>query len=365
MKNDSYFFEMKKSEMKNLITKAECEHWLEKDEILALLKLSEFDADILSAADRVRKKYVGDDIHLRGLIEFSNICKNNCCYCGIRRDNRNICRYRLNEGQILDLAKKAKDYGLKTVVLQSGEDLWFDTNRMCHLLEQIKKLDLAITLSIGEKSFAEYKAYRQAGADRYLLRIETTDKDLYHRLDPEMSWDNRKRCLDDLCELGYEVGSGIMVGLPEQSLESIVNDIIFFKQMDFDMLGIGPFIPHPDTPLRNEKGKALDLSLKVMAIARILLPNINIPATTAMEVLHPQGKIIALESGANVLMPNITSEADARNYTLYPGKEEAIVKGEYIFASLSEQLERIGRKIGVGYGSSLRYMERKSLDVDG
>ena len=356
---------MKKSEMKNLITKAECEHWLEKDEILALLKLSEFDADILSAADRVCKKYVGDDIHLRGLIEFSNICKNNCCYCGIRRDNRNICRYRLNEGQILDLAKKAKDYGLKTVVLQSGEDLWFDTNRMCHLLEQIKKLDLAITLSIGEKSFAEYKAYRQAGADRYLLRIETTDKDLYHRLDPEMSWDNRKRCLDDLCDLGYEVGSGIMVGLPEQSLESIVNDIIFFKQMDFDMLGIGPFIPHPDTPLRNEKGKALDLSLKVMAIARILLPNINIPATTAMEVLHPQGKIIALESGANVLMPNITSEADARNYTLYPGKEEAIVKGEYIFASLSEQLERIGRKIGVGYGSSLRYMERKSLDVDG
>ena len=356
---------MKKSEMKNLITKAECEHWLEKDEILALLKSSEFDADILSAADRVRKKYVGDDIHLRGLIEFSNICKNNCCYCGIRRDNRNICRYRLNEGQILDLAKKAKDYGLKTVVLQSGEDLWFDTNRMCHLLEQIKKLDLAITLSIGEKSFVEYKAYRQAGADRYLLRIETTDKDLYHRLDPEMSWDNRKRCLDDLRELGYEVGSGIMVGLPEQSLESIVNDIIFFKQMDFDMLGIGPFIPHPDTPLRNEKGKALDLSLKVMAIARILLPNINIPATTAMEVLHPQGKIIALESGANVLMPNITSEADARNYTLYPGKEEAIVKGEYIFASLSEQFERIGRKIGVGYGSSLRYMERKSLDVDG
>ena len=359
------FFEMKKSEMKNLITKAECEHWLEKDEILALLKSSEFDADILSAADRVRKKYVGDDIHLRGLIEFSNICKNNCCYCGIRRDNRNVCRYRLNERQILDLAKKAKDYGLNTVVLQSGEDLWFDKQRMCCLLQEIKKLDLAITLSIGEKSFDEYKAYREAGADRYLLRIETTDKDLYHKLDPEMTWDNRKRCLDDLRKLGYEVGSGIMVGLPEQSLESIANDILFFKQMDFDMLGIGPFIPHPDTPLKSEKGKDLKLSLKVMAIARMLLPEINIPATTAMEVLHPQGRIIALQSGANVLMPNVTSAENACNYTLYPGKEETIAKGGHIFDSLSEQFERIGRKTGAGYGSSLRYCLKNSIDIDG
>lgn len=351
--------------MKNLIAKAECEHFLEKDEILALLKSSEFDNDILSAADRVRKKYVGDDIYLRGLIEFSNICKNNCCYCGIRRDNRNVCRYRLNERQILNLAQKAKNYGLNTVVLQSGEDLWFDKERMCYLLREIKKLDLAITLSIGEKSFDEYKAYREAGADRYLLRIETTDKDLYHKLDPEMSWDNRKRCLDDLRELGYEVGSGIMVGLPEQSLESIAGDILFFKQMDFDMLGIGPFIPHPDTPLKGEKGKDLNLSLKVMAIARMLLPEINIPATTAMEVLHPQGRIIALQSGANVLMPNITSETDARNYTLYPGKEETIANNDKIFASLSEQFEKIGRKIGAGYGSSLRYCLKKGIDVDG
>jgi len=349
--------------MKNLIAKAESENFLEKDEILALLKSSEFDADILSAADRVRKKYVGDNIHLRGLIEFSNICKNNCCYCGIRRDNHKVYRYRLTEAQIIDLAKKAKDLGLNTVVLQSGEDLWFDTQRMCCLLNEIKKLDLAITLSIGEKSFEEYKAYREAGADRYLLRIETTDKDLYHKLDPGMSWDNRKRCLDNLRELGYEVGSGIMVGLPQQSLESIADDILFFKQMDFDMLGIGPFIPHPDTPLKNEQGKAFDLSLKVMAIARLLLPDINIPATTAMEVLHPRGRIIALQSGANVLMPNVTSETDARNYTLYPGKEETIAKEGHIFTSLSEQFERIGRKIGGGYGSSLRYCLKNGIDI--
>jgi len=254
--------------MKNLIAKAESENFLEKDEILALLKSSEFDADILSAADRVRKKYVGDNIHLRGLIEFSNICKNNCCYCGIRRDNHKVYRYRLTEAQIIDLAKKAKDLGLNTVVLQSGEDLWFDTQRMCCLLNEIKKLDLAITLSIGEKSFEEYKAYREAGADRYLLRIETTDKDLYHKLDPGMSWDNRKRCLDNLRELGYEVGSGIMVGLPQQSLESIADDILFFKQMDFDIIKVINYFAK--NPLRSFSGIALsdDVSHRIQSIMK-------------------------------------------------------------------------------------------------
>jgi len=222
-----------------------------------------------------RTWYVGDEIYLRGLIEFSNICKNNCCYCGIRKDNHNLQRYRFTEEQILTMAKKAKSCGMQTVVLQSGEDLWFDTERMCSIISKIKELDLAITLSIGEKSYDEYKAYRQAGADRYLLRIETTDKDLYHKLDPDMSWDNRKRCLDDLKDLGYEVGSGTMVGLPEQSLLSIAQDIAFFKEIDLDMAGIGPFIPHPDTPLRDAKGKAFTLSLKVMALTRLLLPSIT------------------------------------------------------------------------------------------
>ena len=344
---------------KDLLLKAEQTHQLDVSEILYLLSNSEADEDIFATADRVRQKYVGDAIYLRGLIEFSNICKNNCCYCGIRKDNHNLQRYRFTEEQIVSMAQKAKSCGMQTVVLQSGEDLWFDTERMCSIISKIKELDLAITLSIGEKSYDEYKAYRQAGADRYLLRIETTDKDLYHKLDPDMSWDNRKRCLDDLKELGYEVGSGTMVGLPEQSLFSIAQDIAFFKEIDLDMAGIGPFIPHPDTPLRNAKGKAFTLSLKVMALTRLLLPDINIPATTAMETLHPNGRIIALQSGANVLMPNVTALNAAHNYSLYPGKASAQTKADEVLGSLGDKFHSIGRTIGSGKGNSLHAAKKR------
>lgn len=334
-------------------------HQLDVSEILCLLSNSEADEDIFATANKVRQKYVGDEIYLRGLIEFSNICKNNCCYCGIRKDNHNLQRYRFTEEQILTMAKKAKSCGMQTVVLQSGEDLWFDTERMCSIISKIKELDLAITLSIGEKSYDEYKAYRQAGADRYLLRIETTDKDLYHKLDPDMSWDNRKRCLDDLKDLGYEVGSGTMVGLPEQSLLSIAQDIAFFKEIDLDMAGIGPFIPHPNTPLRDAKGKAFTLSLKVMALTRLLLPDINIPATTAMETLHPNGRIIALQSGANVLMPNVTALNVAHNYSLYPGKTSAQTKADEVLGSLGNKFHSIGRTIGSGKGNSLHAAQKR------
>jgi len=345
---------------KNLLNKAEQSHSLDVSEILYLLSTPEAEKDILLAADRVRKKYVGDEIHLRGLIEFSNICQNNCLYCGIRKDNRKIKRYRLNENQIITLAKQAKSYNIQTVVLQSGEDLWFNTEKMCSIISKIKELDLALTLSIGEKSYNEYKAYRQAGADRYLLRIETTDTDLYHKLDPDMTWDNRKRCLDDLKALGYEVGSGTMVGLPEQSLLSIAQDIAFFKEIDLDMIGIGPFIPHPDTPLRNATGKAFTLSLKVMALTRLLLPDINIPATTAMETLHPNGRIIALQSGANVLMPNIASADIMQNYNLYPGKASSQIKANNISDFHSNSLTSIGRSISNEKGTSLHKLNKKS-----
>ena len=259
---------LKNIQYEELINKAQKEHSLDKEEIITLLKADGANEYIFKSADNVRKKYVGDDIYLRGLIEFSNICKNNCCYCGIRRDNHKVRRYRLTEEQIVDLAKKAKDYGLCTVVLQSGEDLWFDTNRMCCLIEKIKKLDLAITLSIGEKTFDEYNAYFKAGADRYLLRIETTDKNLYHKLDPDMMWDNRKRCLDDLREIGYEVGSGIMVGLPEQSLESIADDIIFFNSLDKSVVNkiINKFINELSSRLNK---KQITVKLTDTAIEKI------------------------------------------------------------------------------------------------
>ncbi len=339
----------------DIIKKAEETHLLSKDEIVTLLQPEYDEADLFAAADRTRKKFVGDDVQLRGLIEFSNYCRNNCLYCGIRRDNHAVQRYRIAPDAIIRLAQNAAEAGYKTVVLQSGEDVYYTVGRLQYIISEIKKSDIAVTLSIGEKSFEEYAAYKAAGADRYLLRIETTNKDLYRRLDPGMSWENRKRCLDDLRASGYEVGSGSMVGLPEQSLSSIADDILFFKNINVDMAGIGPFIPHPDTPLKDAKGRAFTLSLKTMAITRLLLPDINIPATTAMEALRPNGRLIALQSGANVIMPNVTDLNYCKLYELYPGKPTPSL-------SLAEQrheqeklLLAIGRRIGTGYGGHFSF----------
>ena len=336
--------------IQELLDKAVNSHQLKHGELLTLLQTKD-SAPLLAAADSVRRQYVGDEVHLRALIEFSNHCRNNCCYCGIRRANRKAVRYRLKPVEIINLGQQAAAMGFKTVVLQSGEDAWFDVPRLTYIISALKKLDLAVTLSIGEKSREEYQAYREAGADRYLLRIETTDSDLYHRLDPGMSWENRRRCLQDLKELGYEVGSGIMVGLPGQSLSSIADDILFFQECDLDMCGIGPFIPHPDTPLADYPGRAFDLSLKVMALIRLLLPDINIPATTAMETLNPEGRIIALQSGANVVMPNVTSPECRRFYELYPDKAGVGETAENSRDSIAGKIRAIGRSIGRGAGS--------------
>lgn len=331
--------------MFDIIAKAENTHDLRKDEIVQLLTTDEYNGELFAAADRVRSKYVGDDVHLRGLIEFSNICKQNCLYCGLRRENRKINRYRLTPEQIIDFAGKAKTYGYRTVVLQSGEDENFDVATMQRIIREIKAMDMALTLSVGEKTKEEYAAYREAGADRYLLRIETTDKQLYEKLDPGMSFDNRKRCLRDLKELGFEVGTGCMVGLPGQTLESLADDILFFKEIDADMIGIGPFIPNADTPLSEEKGGTFTLSLKVMAITRLLLPDINIPATTAMESLDHNGRVIALGSGANVVMPNVT-EGDYRKwYALYPGKICINDTPAHCRSCITGKIGGIGRKV--------------------
>lgn len=294
---------------------------LSKKEIIDILKSP--DTDIFKEADEVRKKYVGDGVHLRGLIEFSNICKCNCLYCGLQSSNKHVNRYRLSKDEILDIAKKGVDEGFKTIVLQSGEDDYFNTKLMCEIISGIKNLGVALTLSIGEKSFEDYKAFKDAGADRYLLRIETTDKILYKKMHPYADFDNRMRCLYDLKKLGYETGTGCLVGLPDQTVESLAEDILFFKELDADMIGIGPFIPHPDTPLKDANTGSLDLAIKVMAITRILLKDINIPATTAMESLRADGRLLALQSGANVVMPNLTDDYHKKMYEIYPNKVSA------------------------------------------
>ena len=344
--------------MEKLIEKAKKTHLLTKEELVFLLQDEKNLIPLLDAANEVRKTYVGDEIHLRALIEFSNICQNNCCYCGLRRGNKNITRYRLDEDSIFHLAEYAvTQLGLKTIVLQSGEDLWFSQERLCALIRRIKTLDTALTLSIGEKTYADYLAYKNAGCDRFLLRIETTDKALYEKYDPDMSWNKRKQCLLDIKSVGLETGTGCLVGLPNQTIESLADDILFFKEIGADMVGIGPLIPHPDTPLAQAEGGTFTLACKVMALTRLILPDINIPATTAMETLEPNGQLKALQSGANVIMPNVTLSDVRKHYELYPGKSSTNLASCDALVSFKQKLISIGRTIGQDYGAHKKSAE--------
>lgn len=343
--------------MQDLIQKAKTTCNLTKEEIVELLKNGS--NELFKAADEVRKAFVGDEVHLRALIEFSNICRCNCFYCGLRCENKNAERYRLSKKEILNLAQKAISFGYRTIVMQSGEDSYFTAEILADIIKEIKNIsplsghertksevtgEPAITLSIGERSYEEYKILKEAGADRFLLRIETTDKNLYKKLHPNMDFENRVRCLKDLGQLGYEVGTGCLVGLPEQTIESLADDILFFKEINADMIGIGPFIPHKDTPLKEADGGSFELALKVMAITRLLMPDINIPATTAMETLNPNGRLIALQRGANVVMPNITDEEHKKQYEIYPGKTSVT------YSEITEKLQSIGRTISKSQG---------------
>ena len=335
--------------MNNILEKGYHTHYLTKSEIISLLNSNV--EDLYKYANKVRKENVGDGVHLRGLIEFSNICKCNCKYCGLRCANSKIERYRLAPDEIIQYAKNGVELGYKTIVLQSGEDNYYDIDKLKYIISNIKQLDVAITLSIGERTREEYKCFKEAGADRYLLRIETTDKALYKDLHPNMNYDNRIRCLKDIKELGYEVGSGCLLGLPNQTVESLANDILFFKELDADMIGIGPFIPHPDTPLKGEQNKEnFDMALKVMAITRLLLPDINIPATTAMETINPMGRIIALESGANVVMPNLLDSEYKTKYEIYPNKICINEHSGKCRNCIEEKIKSIGRYISTTKG---------------
>lgn len=310
---------------------------LSKKEIIDILKSG--DSEILKEADKIRHQYVGDGVHLRGLIEFSNICKRNCLYCGLQSQNKFVKRYRLSISEIINIAKSGINQGFKTIVLQSGEDDFYTIDLLCNIISELKSSGVAVTLSIGEKTFDEYKAYKEAGADRFLLRIETTDENLYKKMHPHADFQNRKRCLYDLKKLGYETGTGCLVGLPGQTIESLAEDILFFKELNADMIGIGPFIPHPQTPLKDDACGDLNLAIKVMALTRVMLPDINIPATTAMETLAPNGRMLALQSGANVVMPNLTDDYHKKMYEIYPNKVSATRQ------ELQEKLSTISRYI--------------------
>lgn len=333
--------------MFNLIKKVKSTHILSKEEIIQILSNDEINDELFISADKVRKKYVGDEIYLRALIEFSNICSNNCLYCGIRAQNKNINRYKLSCENIIATAQQASELGFKTVVLQSGEGNIFSDEEMVRIISEIKKLDIVVTLSIGEKTFEQYELYKQAGADRFLLRIETTDKNLYKQMHPKMSYENRVQCLKNLKKLGYEVGTGCLVGLPNQTIESLADDLLFFKELDADMIGLGPFIATCDTPLENKKNGSFLLARKMVALVRLLMPDVNIPATTAMESLLPNGRKIILQSGANVIMPNITPQSVREKYAIYSDKAGI---DAYDLDKLNQELFEIGRLITYSRG---------------
>ena len=321
-----------------------------RNDIIEILKDDLNNDWLFSLADKTRKEYVGDEVHLRGLIEFSNICKRQCKYCGLRCEDKFIDRYRISKENIISYAEHAVNMGYKTIVLQSGEDEYYNTDLMCEIIEGIKKLGVALTLSIGEKTYEEYKAFKEAGADRYLIRIETTDKTLYNQMHPNMDFYNRVRCLENLGRLGYEVGTGCLVGLPNQTIESLADDILFFKEINADMVGIGPFIPHPHTPLKDSATGSFILALKVMALTRILLKDINIPATTAMETLNPNGRIIALQSGANVVMPNVTTTEYRAKYEIYPNKICINENPDKCKGCISAKIQSIDRTVSTSFG---------------
>lgn len=294
------------------------------DEQLAALIDDETATETLGLeADKIRRKNYGDEVYVRGLIEFSNYCKNDCYYCGIRKGNHKAERYRLSFDEILSCCEEGFSLGFRTFVLQGGEDPWYTDEKVCHIVSAIKEKfpECAITLSIGEKSKESYQAYFDAGAERYLLRHETADSTHYQKLHPDsMSLENRKRCLFDLKEIGYQVGSGFMVGSPYQTTENLVCDLRFLQKLQPDMIGIGPYITHQDTPFANFPSGSLTKTLRMVSILRLLFPYALIPSTTALGTIHPEGRELGLKAGGNVVMPNLSPVSVRKKYELYENK---------------------------------------------
>lgn len=318
--------------------------------------------ELFEAADKLRRDYCSESVHIRGIIEFSNYCKRDCLYCGLRRSNRSLTRYRLDEKEILDTASKAGGLGYKTILLQSGEDEYYTAEKLRSIIRSIKReVDCAITLSVGEKSLDDYKSLRDAGADRYLLRFETSDKKLFEKLKPDSSYTERLSCIEDLSRLGYQTGSGIMVGLPGQTAETLADDILLMERLNLDMLGIGPFIPHYNTPLSGKRPGTLDMTLRTLALIRLAMPDTHIPATTAMGSVDKEGRQKALSCGANVIMPNITPSKYRKLYEIYPNKicmDEDPVSCRLCVESM---LKFLGRGISTDYGHTLKRPLKASI----
>lgn len=331
-----------------------------KDEFRELIECAEDpeSAEALTAeAVRIRKEHYGNKVYTRGLIEFTNYCRNDCYYCGIRRGNLHARRYRLTKEEILECCEKGYELEFRTFVLQGGEDRWFTDERMTDIIRAIREgyPDCAITLSIGERSYESYQMFKQAGADRYLLRHETADEAHYRKLHPSgMSLAVRRLCLYDLKLLGYQVGAGFMVGSPGQTTDCLAEDLVFLKELKPHMVGIGPFIPHHDTRFAQEPAGSVEQTLFLLSVIRILLPKALLPATTALGTLDPQGREKGLKAGANVVMPNLSPLKHRKQYDLYDNK---ICTGEEAAECrdcLARRVEQAGYRLCSERGDALQ-----------
>lgn len=328
---------------------------LSDNELKALIETDDEAAAKLlrERADEVRRKSYGKKVFLRGLIEVSSYCKNDCLYCGIRRSNKAADRYRLSREQIMSCAKSGYELGFRTFVMQGGEDSAFTDDFMCGVISELREKypDCAITLSLGERSFESYKRMKDAGADRYLLRHEAADGELYKKLHPaEMSLENRKNCLFQLRELGYQVGAGFMVGAPYQTTDSLIADLRFLQELKPQMIGIGPFVPHHCTPFADENGGTLGLTLRLLGILRLMFPKVLLPATTALGTIAPNGRELGLQTGCNVVMPNLSPVNVRKKYDLYDNKICTGEEAAECRMCLQRRIEAAGYEVAVERG---------------
>lgn len=301
----------------------------------------------------LKQKYYGNKVFMRGLIELTNYCKNDCYYCGIRASNKNANRYRLTKEEILECCEIGYELGYRTFVLQGGEDNYYNDELMCDIIKSIREkyLDCAITLSIGEKSYDTYKKYFDAGANRYLLRHETADKEHYSKIHPQkMSYENRIECLYNLKKIGYQVGTGFMVGSPFQTSNNLAKDMVFIKELKPSMIGIGPFIPHHDTQYKNEKHGSVELTLFMIGLIRLTLPNSLIPATTALGTIDNNGREKGLKAGANVIMPNLSPLDVRKKYLLYDNKISTGEEAAESRALIEKRIKSIGQELVIDRG---------------
>ncbi len=341
---------MKNSENPKIIEKIESVHTASEEELARLLKsITDEEAEILrKKAQKTAREHFGNRVYIRGLIEISSICKNDCYYCGIRRSNKNAVRYRLTEEQILSCCEKGHKLGFRTFVLQGGEDAFFTDEVMCGIIKSIKQAypDCAVTLSLGERGTESYERLFDAGADRYLLRHETADGEHYKKLHPpDMSLENRKKCLFELKRIGYQTGAGFMVGSPFQTYETLARDLLFIAELKPQMCGIGPFIPHRDTIFKDEKSGEVRLCLILLSVIRLMLPDVLLPATTALGTADGKGREKGILHGANVVMPNLSPIEHRADYSLYDNKICTGDEAAECIKCLSNRMKSVGYRI--------------------